>query len=81
MNLVISMLAGTVLAGLAESMALAEHLGLDHGDVLEIVSMSPVNCPLVRSKGNGEGEGRGGERGGERAGAGQGAGQVKGQRW
>jgi len=54
MKLVISMLMGTVLAGLAESMALAEHIGLDQEEVLKILTLSPVSCPLVRTKGNGK---------------------------
>ncbi|KAI0210115.1 hypothetical protein LSAT2_005119 [Lamellibrachia satsuma] len=52
MKLVISMLMGTVLAGLAESMALAEHIGLDQEEVLKILTLSPVSCPLIRTKGN-----------------------------
>ena len=54
MKLVISMLMGTVLAGLAESMALAEHIGLDQEEVLKILTLSPVSCPLVRTKGKGK---------------------------
>ena len=45
---------GTVLAGLAESMALAEHIGLDQEEVLKILTLSPVSCPLVRTKGKGK---------------------------
>lgn len=54
MQLVTGLCTGTVLAGLAESLALAEKVGLDQDQVLQILSLSSVNCQLVKQKGIGQ---------------------------
>ncbi|XP_013387400.1 glyoxylate/succinic semialdehyde reductase 1 isoform X2 [Lingula anatina] len=51
MRLVLSMVLGTVIAGLSEGMALAGKVGLHQEDLLEILSLSSLNCSLFRSKG------------------------------
>lgn len=51
MNLVISMLIGNLIGSLAESMALADRTGLGQKDLLEILSVSPLNCQTIISKG------------------------------
>jgi len=54
MKLVLNLFMGTVLAGLAESLALAEKVGLDQEEVLQILDISPAACPLVKFKGHGQ---------------------------
>jgi len=51
MALVVSMLTGNLIASLAESMALADRTGLSQKDLLEILSLSPLNCQTILSKG------------------------------
>lgn len=51
MNLVVSMLIGNLIGSLAESMALADRTGLSQKDLLEILTMSPLNCQTLISKG------------------------------
>lgn len=51
MNVVINMIMGTMIAGLAEGMALAEKCGVNQHDVLEILEMGSMNCSLIRQKG------------------------------
>lgn len=51
MGLVISMLIGNMIGSLAESMALADRTGLSQKDLLEIFSLSPLNCATLLSKG------------------------------
>ena len=53
MKLVVNMLLGVMTAGLAESMALAEKVGLDQDELLQILEMSDLNSTALRSKGNG----------------------------
>jgi len=50
MNLVLSVMTGVTLAGLAESMALADRAGLQQTDVLEVLGLTSVACPLVLDK-------------------------------
>ncbi len=54
MKLVVNMLMGTVIAGLAESMALAEKIGLDQAELLRVLMMSTVQSPLLETKGTGK---------------------------
>lgn len=56
MKLVVNMLMGTFVAGLAESLALADKVGLDQDALLQILDLSVMSCPLVRSKGQGKTE-------------------------
>lgn len=51
MNLVVSMLIGNLIGSLAESMALADRTGLSQKDLLEILSLSPLNCQTLIAKG------------------------------
>ncbi|XP_058807901.1 cytokine-like nuclear factor N-PAC isoform X2 [Phymastichus coffea] len=51
MNLVLQLLAGVTLAGLAESMALADRVGLQQKDVLEILELTSLSCPAILDKG------------------------------
>ncbi|XP_074593387.1 nucleosome-destabilizing factor [Brevipalpus obovatus] len=57
MGLVVSMLMGNLIGSLAESMALADRTGLSQKDLLEILSLSPLNCHTLVSKGKGMIEG------------------------
>lgn len=51
MNLVLQVTAGVTLAGLAEGMALADRAGLQQKDVLEIMELTALACPLMIEKG------------------------------
>jgi len=51
MGLVVSMLIGNLIGSLAESMALADRTGLSQKDLLEVLSISPLNCQTLISKG------------------------------
>lgn len=51
MKIVLNMLMGTMLAGLAESMALAEKIGLNTVEVLNILSHTVGSSALLRNKG------------------------------
>ncbi|RWS23106.1 putative oxidoreductase GLYR1-like protein [Leptotrombidium deliense] len=51
MGLVLSMLIGNLIGSLAESMALADRTGLAQKDLLEILSISPLNCHMMLAKG------------------------------
>ncbi len=53
MLLVVNMLMGTVLAGLAEAMSLAEKIGLDQDELLHVLDLSALSSPIIRVKGNG----------------------------
>lgn len=53
MNLVLQLMTGVCLAGLAEGMALADRAGLQQKDVMEILTLTNLNCPLIYEKGNG----------------------------
>ncbi|KAF2352528.1 6-phosphogluconate dehydrogenase NADP-binding [Trinorchestia longiramus] len=50
MNLVMQVMAGVTLAGLAEGMALADRAGLQQKDVLEIMELTSLSCPLIIEK-------------------------------
>jgi len=54
MKLVLNMLMGTMLAGLAETMALAEKMGLNAVEVLNILSHTAGSSALLRTKGTGK---------------------------
>jgi 3-hydroxyisobutyrate dehydrogenase len=53
MKLVLNYVMGTTLAGLAEGMALAEKIGLNTAEMLNILSHTPVSSPFLRTKGTG----------------------------
>jgi 3-hydroxyisobutyrate dehydrogenase-like beta-hydroxyacid dehydrogenase len=52
MKLVVNMMMGTVMAGLAEAMSLAEKIGLDQDELLQVLDLSSLASPIIRSKGN-----------------------------
>lgn len=54
MNLVLQLMAGVTLAGLAESMALADRAGLQQKDVLEVLELTSLACPAILDKGKGK---------------------------
>jgi len=54
MKLVVSMLVGTTLAGLSESLALSTKLGLNITDVLEVLRYSSANSQFIQEKGTGK---------------------------
>ncbi|XP_064481986.1 cytokine-like nuclear factor N-PAC isoform X2 [Ornithodoros turicata] len=51
MSLIINMLMGTTLAGLAEAMALCDRAELSQRDLLEILELGDLNSPIVSQKG------------------------------
>ncbi|XP_039295202.1 putative oxidoreductase GLYR1 homolog [Nilaparvata lugens] len=50
MNLVLQLMAGVTLAGLAEGMALADRAGLQQRDVLEVMELTSIACPTIIDK-------------------------------
>lgn len=54
MNLVLQLIHGVVLAGLAEGMALADRAGLNQRDLLEVLELTNLSCPELILKGKGE---------------------------
>jgi len=54
MNMVMQLLQGVGMATLAEGMALADRAGLQQRDVMEILSLTSMACPLFLEKGNGK---------------------------
>lgn len=60
MKLIVNMVMGTVVAGLAEAMAMAEKVGLDQEDVAEVLSVGALSCPTVIHKSQGKSYGWGG---------------------
>ena len=53
MKSVMNLLSGTVIAGLAESLALSEKVGLKPSEVMQVLEMSPMHCPLIKKLANG----------------------------
>lgn len=53
MKLIVNMVMGTVMASLAEGMAMAEKVGLDQEDVAEVLSLGSLSCPTVIHKSQG----------------------------
>lgn len=51
MNLVLQLMSGVALAGLAEGMALADRAGLQQKDILEVLGLTGLACPLMIEKG------------------------------
>ncbi|XP_025085652.1 glyoxylate/succinic semialdehyde reductase 1-like isoform X2 [Pomacea canaliculata] len=50
MKLIHNMLLGTMMASLAEGMALAEKVGLDQEDFAEVLSLGSLSCPTINHK-------------------------------
>ncbi|XP_033125988.1 glyoxylate/succinic semialdehyde reductase 1-like isoform X2 [Anneissia japonica] len=53
MKLVLNMIMGSVVAGFSEGMALADKAGLNQADLLEVIDLGAMSCPLLRGKGKG----------------------------
>ena len=53
MKLVVNMLFGTTLAGVAETLALGEKVGLRQEQILEILALMPISSKLNLAKGDG----------------------------
>ena len=53
MKLIVNMVMGSVVASLAEAMAMAEKVGLDQEDVAEVLSLGSLNCPTIAHKSQG----------------------------
>ena len=53
MKLIVNMVMGSVVASLAEAMAIAEKVGLDQEDVAEVLSLGSLNCPTISHKSQG----------------------------
>ena len=53
MNLVLQLMMGVAVAGVAEGMALADRAGLQQRDVLEIFELTSLSSPLLMEKGKG----------------------------
>lgn len=53
MNLILHSIKAVSLAGLAEGMALADRAGLSQKDLIEILGMTSLHCPLLAEKGKG----------------------------
>lgn len=51
MNLILHSIKAISLAGLAEGMALADRAGLSQKDLIEILGMTSLHCPLLEEKG------------------------------
>nr|XP_039255840.1 glyoxylate/succinic semialdehyde reductase 1-like isoform X1 [Styela clava] len=50
-KIIMSMMMGSFMASISESLSLAEKAGLDQYTLLEILNMGALSCPLVKSKG------------------------------
>lgn len=53
MNLVLHTVKAVSIAGLAEGMALADRAGISPKDVIDILGMTSLKCPLLLEKGKG----------------------------
>jgi len=53
MNLILHSIKAVALAGLAEGMALADRAGISQKDMLEILGMTSLRCPMMLEKGQG----------------------------
>ena len=54
MKLIVNMVMGSVVASLAEAMAMAEKVGLDQEDVAEVLTLGSLNCPTIAHKSQGK---------------------------
>ncbi|XP_052892478.1 cytokine-like nuclear factor N-PAC isoform X1 [Anopheles moucheti] len=52
MNLILQMISGITLAGVAEAMALADRAGLQQKDVLEVLELTSMSSEMMLQKGN-----------------------------
>lgn len=53
MNLILHSIKAVSLAGLAEGMALADRAGLSQKDLIDILGMTSLQCPMLIEKGKG----------------------------
>ena len=54
LKLVVNLVMGVTIAGLAEGLALAEKVGIKQEDVLDILNLGELSCELLRTKGQGK---------------------------
>ncbi|CAL8079547.1 unnamed protein product [Orchesella dallaii] len=52
MNLVLQLIAGVMVSGLAEGMALADRVGLEMKDVMDVLQLTSMSCPFINEKGS-----------------------------
>jgi len=53
MNLIIKSINAITLAGLAEGMVLGYRIGIPQKDLLYILSLTSLKCPMIQEKGKG----------------------------
>jgi len=53
MNLILHSIKAVSLAGLAEGMALADRAGISQKDMIDVLGMTSLQCPLLIEKGKG----------------------------
>lgn len=53
MNLILHSIKAVSIAGLAEGMALAERAGISQIDMLDILGLTSLKCPMLLEKGRG----------------------------
>ena len=51
MSLILKLMSGVALAGMAEGMALADRAGLQQKDILEVLQLTGLACPMLIEKG------------------------------
>ena len=51
MSLILKLMSGVALAGMAEGMALADRAGLQQKDILEVLQLTGLSCPMLIEKG------------------------------
>ncbi len=54
MKLMVSLVSCSMLATVAESLALAEKLSVDQEELLKVVDLSWMSCQLIRTQGSGK---------------------------
>lgn len=53
MNLILNTIKAVSLAGLAEGMALADRAGISQKDLVNVLGLTSLQCPLLIEKGKG----------------------------
>ena len=51
MSLILKLMSGVALAGMDEGMALADRAGLQQKDILEVLQLTGLSCPMLIEKG------------------------------
>lgn len=50
MNLVLQLISGVMISGLSEGMALADRIGLEMKDVMDVMGLTNMACPFLLEK-------------------------------